>query len=79
VVGAIVGEFVASQKGLGYVIVTTQSSMNTSVAFASLIWIPSSGSRSTAPSSSRRSVGAVGRGDRLNSGKASGKGKGKTS
>ena len=39
VVGAIVGEFVASQKGLGYIIVTTQSSMNTSVAFASLIWI----------------------------------------
>src|SRR5882724_2367272 len=39
VVGAIVGEFVASQKGLGFVIVTTQSSMNTSVAFASLIWI----------------------------------------
>ena len=39
VVGAIVGEFVASQKGLGYVIVTTQSSMNTSVAFAALVWI----------------------------------------
>ena len=39
VVGAIVGEFVASQRGLGFVIVTTQSSMNTSVAFASLIWI----------------------------------------
>ena len=39
VIGAIVGEFVASQKGLGYVIVTTQSSMNTSVAFAALIWI----------------------------------------
>jgi NitT/TauT family transport system permease protein len=39
VVGAIVGEFVASQKGLGYIIVATQSSMNTSVAFASLIWI----------------------------------------
>jgi NitT/TauT family transport system permease protein len=39
VVGAIVGEFVASQKGLGYIIVTTQSSMNTSVAFAALIWI----------------------------------------
>ncbi len=39
VVGAIVGEFVASQKGLGYIITTTQSSMNTSVAFASLIWI----------------------------------------
>jgi NitT/TauT family transport system permease protein len=39
VVGAIVGEFVASQKGLGYVIVTTQSSMNTAVAFAALVWI----------------------------------------
>jgi NitT/TauT family transport system permease protein len=39
VVGAIVGEFVASQKGLGYIITTTQSSMNTSVAFAALIWI----------------------------------------
>ena len=39
VVGAIVGEFVASQKGLGFVITTTQSSMNTSVAFAALIWI----------------------------------------
>src|SRR5215831_10115543 len=39
VVGAIVGEFVASQKGLGYVIVTTQSSMNTPVAFAALAWI----------------------------------------
>ena len=32
VVGAIVGEFVASQRGLGFVIVTTQSSMNTGVA-----------------------------------------------
>ena len=39
VIGAIVGEFVASQRGLGYVIVTTQSSMNTSVAFAALVWI----------------------------------------
>src|SRR5262245_18125404 len=39
VVGAIVGEFVASQKGLGYIIMNTQSSMNTAVAFASLIWI----------------------------------------
>ena len=39
VVGAIVGEFVASQQGLGYVIVTTQSSMNTPVAFAALVWI----------------------------------------
>jgi len=39
VVGAIVGEFVASQHGLGYVIVTSQSSMNTALAFAALIYI----------------------------------------
>jgi NitT/TauT family transport system permease protein len=39
VVGAIVGEFVASQRGLGYVIMTTQSSLNTPVAFAALVWI----------------------------------------
>src|SRR5437762_8580190 len=39
VVGVIVGEFVASQKGLGYVIITTQGSMNTPVAFAALAWI----------------------------------------
>ncbi len=43
VVGAIVGEFVASQSGLGYVITTTQSSMNTSLAFAALIWISAVG------------------------------------
>jgi NitT/TauT family transport system permease protein len=36
VVGAILGEFVASQKGLGYVIITSQSSMNTPVAFAAV-------------------------------------------
>jgi len=28
-----------SQKGLGYVIITTQGSMNTPVAFAALVWI----------------------------------------
>jgi NitT/TauT family transport system permease protein len=39
VVGAVVGEFVASQAGLGYVIITTQSSLNTAVAFAALAWI----------------------------------------
>jgi NitT/TauT family transport system permease protein len=39
VVGAIVGEFVSSQRGLGYVIITTQSSMNTPAAFAALVWI----------------------------------------
>ena len=39
VVGAIVGEFVASQSGLGYVIITSQSSMNTPLAFGALVWI----------------------------------------
>jgi NitT/TauT family transport system permease protein len=39
VVGVIVGEFVASQRGLGYVIITSQGSMNTPVAFAALFWI----------------------------------------
>jgi NitT/TauT family transport system permease protein len=39
VVGVIVGEFIASQKGLGYVIITTQGSMNTPVAFGALVWI----------------------------------------
>src|SRR5216684_2260944 len=39
VVGAIVGEFIASQKGLRYGIITTQGSMNTPVAFAALVWI----------------------------------------
>jgi NitT/TauT family transport system permease protein len=39
VVGVIVGEFVASQRGLGFVIVTSQGSMNTPVAFAALVWI----------------------------------------
>ena len=43
VVGAIVGEFVASQRGLGYVIITTQGSMNTPVAFAALVWISAIG------------------------------------
>jgi NitT/TauT family transport system permease protein len=39
VVGAIVGEFVASQAGLGMVIVTAQTNLNTPVAFAALFWI----------------------------------------
>src|SRR5881397_262818 len=39
VVGAIVGEFVASQAGLGMVIVTAQTNLNTPVAFAALGWI----------------------------------------
>lgn len=43
VVGAIVGEFVASQSGLGNVIVTTQTNLNTPVAFAALAWISAIG------------------------------------
>ncbi|HEU4370973.1 MAG TPA: ABC transporter permease [Methylomirabilota bacterium] len=43
VVGAVVGEFIASQNGLGYVIMTTQGSMNTPVAFAALVWISAVG------------------------------------
>ena len=39
VVGAIVGEFVASQSGLGTVIVNAQTNLNTPVAFAALAWI----------------------------------------
>ncbi len=39
VVGAILGEFVASQAGLGYVIITAQSSMDTPVAFASIVFV----------------------------------------
>jgi NitT/TauT family transport system permease protein len=39
VVGAIVGEFVASQSGLGMVIVNAQTNLNTPVAFAALVWI----------------------------------------
>jgi len=43
VVGAIVGEFVASQAGLGMVIVNAQTNLNTPVAFASLVWISAIG------------------------------------
>jgi NitT/TauT family transport system permease protein len=39
VVGAVVGEFVASQSGLGMVIVNAQTNLNTPVAFAALVWI----------------------------------------
>src|SRR5207245_10371308 len=39
VVGAIVGEFVASQAGLGMVIVNAQTNLNTPVAFAALLLI----------------------------------------
>jgi NitT/TauT family transport system permease protein len=39
VVGAVVGEFIASQAGLGMVIVNAQTNLNTPVAFAALVWI----------------------------------------
>ena len=39
VVGAVVGEFIASQAGLGMVIVNAQTNLNTPVAFAALMWI----------------------------------------
>ena len=77
VVGAIVGEFVASQKGLGYVIVTTQSSMNTPVAFAALIWISVVGLAAVRRRRARwRSCGRRGPRASTESGKASGKGDG---
>ncbi|MBM4442843.1 MAG: ABC transporter permease [Candidatus Rokubacteria bacterium] len=43
VVGAVVGEFVASQSGLGMVIVNAQTNLNTPVAFAALVWISAIG------------------------------------
>jgi NitT/TauT family transport system permease protein len=38
-VGAIVGEFVASDRGLGYIIVNSQFTMDTPPIFAALIVI----------------------------------------
>jgi NitT/TauT family transport system permease protein len=43
VVGAVIGEFIASQDGLGNVEISTQVSLNTSVAFASLFWLSTIG------------------------------------
>lgn len=39
VVGAIIGEFVAAQAGLGYVITAVQTSLSTDVALAAMFWI----------------------------------------
>jgi NitT/TauT family transport system permease protein len=39
VIGVIVGEFVAAQSGLGYLIIASQSTMNTAVAFGAVMWI----------------------------------------
>lgn len=43
VIGVIIGEFVSAQSGLGFVIIATQSTLNTPVAFAALIWIATLG------------------------------------
>ena len=43
VVGAIVGEFIASDKGLGYIIVNSQFTMDTPPIFASLIVVSTLG------------------------------------
>ena len=39
VVGAVIGEFIASEGGLGNVEISTQVSLNTALAFASLFWL----------------------------------------
>jgi NitT/TauT family transport system permease protein len=39
VVGAVVGEFIAAQSGLGYVITAVQTSLSTAVALAAMFWI----------------------------------------
>jgi NitT/TauT family transport system permease protein len=43
VVGAIVGEFIASEKGLGHIIINSQYAMDTPPIFSSLILISLSG------------------------------------
>jgi NitT/TauT family transport system permease protein len=43
VVGAVIGEFIASQGGLGNVEISTQVSLNTALAFASLFWLSAVG------------------------------------
>jgi NitT/TauT family transport system permease protein len=37
VIGAIIGEFISSTKGLGYVLMTAQASLNTGVLFVAII------------------------------------------
>jgi NitT/TauT family transport system permease protein len=43
VVGAVIGEFIASQGGLGNVEISTQVSLNTALTFASLFWLSAVG------------------------------------
>lgn len=42
-VGAIVGEFVASQRGLGYIILSSQGSFDTTRVFAALFLLAAMG------------------------------------
>jgi NitT/TauT family transport system permease protein len=37
VIGAVIGEFVGAEKGLGYVIIASGSNVNTSLAFAAMV------------------------------------------
>lgn len=39
VTGAVLGEFIASQKGLGNLIIATQVNLQTEVAFAAVLWL----------------------------------------
>lgn len=39
VIGAIVGEFIGSTGGLGFVLLSAQSALNTPTVFAALLWI----------------------------------------
>jgi NitT/TauT family transport system permease protein len=43
VIGAVVGEFVGSDTGLGFVILTSSSTMNTSLVFAAMILLSAMG------------------------------------
>jgi NitT/TauT family transport system permease protein len=38
-VGAVVGEFIGADKGLGYVLIFANGSMDTTLMFAALVWI----------------------------------------
>jgi NitT/TauT family transport system permease protein len=37
VIGAVIGEFVGAEKGLGYVIIASGANVNTSLAFAAMV------------------------------------------
>ena len=72
VVGAIVGEFVASDRGLGYIIVNSQFTMDTPPIFAALIVVSVLGDRALrrggADRAGRDAVVRRGRGSTLTTG-----------